>query len=35
MARLPELHLTVICLSNILKGDAEGKAMQVLGIVVP
>jgi CubicO group peptidase (beta-lactamase class C family) len=35
MARLPDLHLTVICLSNILKGDAEGKAMQVLGIVVP
>lgn len=35
MARLPDLHLTVICLSNILKGDAEGKAMQVIGIVVP
>jgi len=33
MARLPEDGLTVICLSNMPTGDAEGKARQILEIV--
>jgi len=34
MARLPGAHLTVICLSNLPKADAEGKARQVLSLVL-
>ena len=30
MARFPEQHLTVICLSNMPLGDAEGKAAKLL-----
>lgn len=35
MARLPDDHLTVICLSNNPLGDAQGKAQQVLEILLP
>jgi beta-lactamase family protein len=35
MARLPSEHLTVICLSNMPTGDAESKAKEVLGILIP
>lgn len=35
MARLPDLHLTVICLSNLLTGDAEAKAKRILELLVP
>jgi hypothetical protein len=34
MARLPEERLTVICLSNIPTGNAEGKAREVLGVLL-
>jgi len=34
MARLPDDGLTVICLSNMPTGDAEGKARQILEIVL-
>jgi CubicO group peptidase (beta-lactamase class C family) len=34
MARLPEEHLTVICLSNLPRGHAEDKAKAVLNIVL-
>lgn len=34
MARLPTERLTVICLSNLVPGDAEAKARQVLHIVL-
>jgi CubicO group peptidase (beta-lactamase class C family) len=34
MARLPSEHLTVICLSNMPTGDAEGKAKQVLSVLL-
>lgn len=34
MARLPQDHLTVICLSNLPKGRAEDKALAVLSIVL-
>lgn len=34
MARLPNEHLTVICLSNMPRGHAEDKARAVLGIVL-
>ncbi len=34
MARLPGEHLTVICLSNLPTGDAEGKAKRVLGLLL-
>ncbi len=34
MARLPEKHLTVICLSNMPTGNAEGKARDVLGVLL-
>jgi CubicO group peptidase (beta-lactamase class C family) len=34
MARLPEEHLTVICLSNMPRGGAEDKARAVLRIVL-
>lgn len=34
MARLPGERLTVVCLSNRLGGDAEGKAKQVLAILL-
>jgi CubicO group peptidase (beta-lactamase class C family) len=34
MARLPEERLTVICLSNIPMGNAEGKARDILGVLV-
>lgn len=33
MARFPEQHLTVICLSNMPLGDAEGKAKAVLDLL--
>lgn len=33
MARFPEQHLTVICLSNMPLGDAEGKAQAVLDLL--
>jgi CubicO group peptidase (beta-lactamase class C family) len=33
MARLPEQHLTVICLSNMPLGDAEDKADQLLDLL--
>jgi CubicO group peptidase (beta-lactamase class C family) len=34
MARLPEEQLTVICLSNMPTGNAEGKAKEVLGVLL-
>lgn len=34
MARLPEEKLTVICLSNMPTGNAEGKARDVLGVML-
>lgn len=34
MARLPDEHLAVICLSNMPTGDAESKAKQVLALVL-
>ena len=34
MARLPGEHLAVICLSNMPTGDAEGKAKQVLALLL-
>lgn len=34
MARLPDDHLTVICLSNMPMGDAEGKVRDVLAILL-
>ena len=34
MARLPDDQLTVICLSNMPTGDAEGKARRILEIVL-
>lgn len=34
MARLPDERLTVICLSNMPSGDAEGKARQILDILL-
>jgi CubicO group peptidase (beta-lactamase class C family) len=34
MARLPQEHLTVICLSNMPKGHAEDKARAVLSIIL-
>jgi hypothetical protein len=33
MARFPEQHLTVICLSNMALGDAEGKAQALLELL--
>jgi CubicO group peptidase (beta-lactamase class C family) len=33
MARFPEQHLTVICLSNMPLGDAEGKAQALLELL--
>jgi CubicO group peptidase (beta-lactamase class C family) len=33
MARFPEEHLTVVCLSNMPLGDAEGKAGALLGVL--
>jgi CubicO group peptidase (beta-lactamase class C family) len=33
MARFPEQHLTIICLSNMPLGDAEGKAHAVLDLL--
>ena len=35
IGRLPAEQLTVICLSNIATGDAEGKASKVLSILLP
>ncbi len=35
MVRLPERQLTVICLSNLPTGDAEGKARAVLDVLLP
>jgi CubicO group peptidase (beta-lactamase class C family) len=34
MARLPGEHLTVICLSNMPMGNAEGKARDILGVLL-
>jgi CubicO group peptidase (beta-lactamase class C family) len=34
MARLPEAHLTVICLSNMPMGNAEAKAREILGVLL-
>ncbi|MBI1967145.1 MAG: serine hydrolase [Gemmatimonadetes bacterium] len=34
MARLPAERLTIICLSNMPKGDAEGRAQAVLRLVL-
>jgi CubicO group peptidase (beta-lactamase class C family) len=34
MARLPEERLTVICLSNLPTGNAEGKARAILDVLV-
>jgi len=33
MARFPEQHVTVICLSNMPLGDAEGKADDLLDLL--
>jgi len=33
MARFPEQHFTIICLSNMPLGDAEGKAHEVLELL--
>ena len=33
MARFPEQHLTVVCLSNMPFGDAEGKADSMLDLL--
>jgi hypothetical protein len=33
MARFPDQHLTVICLSNMPLGDAEGNAQAVLELL--
>ena len=33
MARSPSEHFTIICLSNMPLGDAEGKAREVLEIL--
>lgn len=35
MARFPDEHLTVICLANMLDGNAEGKAKEVIKILLP
>ena len=34
MARIPDQHLTVIVLSNLITGDAEGKAMGILELLI-
>jgi hypothetical protein len=33
MARFPSEHFTIVCLSNMPLGDAEGKAHEVLEIL--
>jgi CubicO group peptidase (beta-lactamase class C family) len=33
MARFPEQHLTVVCLSNMQLGDAEGKAQALMNLL--
>jgi hypothetical protein len=33
MVRFPEQHLTVICLSNMPLGDAEGKTQALLDLL--
>jgi hypothetical protein len=33
MARFPDQHLTVICLSNMPLGDAEGKAGTLMDVL--
>jgi hypothetical protein len=33
MARFPDEHLTIICLANMLDGNTEGKAKEIIKIL--